>query len=79
MQIPDWSGIRIMTVILYKKITVTIKILDHPVFEWSSFQQNLCPNFNGKKQVPHSQCSLRKNPKFLQNFRSKNYTLIEKF
>jgi hypothetical protein len=28
--------------------------------------------------VPHSQCSLRENPKFLQNFRSKNNTLKEK-
>jgi hypothetical protein len=28
--------------------------------------------------VPHSQCSLRENPKFLQNFRSKNKTLKEK-
>jgi hypothetical protein len=29
--------------------------------------------------VPHSQFSLRENPKFLQNFRSKNNTLKEKF
>jgi hypothetical protein len=29
--------------------------------------------------VPHSQCSLRENPKFFQNFRSKNNTLKEKF
>jgi hypothetical protein len=28
-----------------------------------------------KRQVPHSQHSLRKNPKFLQNFRSKNNAL----
>jgi hypothetical protein len=27
--------------------------------------------------VPHSQCSLRENPKFLQNFRSKNNSLKE--
>jgi hypothetical protein len=27
--------------------------------------------------VPHSQCSLRENPKFLQNFRFKNNTLRE--
>jgi hypothetical protein len=27
------------------------------------------------QQVPQSQCSLRENPKFLQNFRSKNNTL----
>ena len=26
-------------------------------------------------QVPHSQCSLREKPKFLQNFRPKNNTL----
>ncbi len=32
-----------------------------------------------KQQVPHSQCSLRENPKFLRNFSSKNNTLIEKF
>jgi hypothetical protein len=30
-------------------------------------------------QVPHSQCSLRENPKFLQNFRSKNNTLKANF
>jgi hypothetical protein len=30
-------------------------------------------------QVPHSQCSLRENSKFLQNFRSKNNTLKETF
>jgi hypothetical protein len=30
-------------------------------------------------QVPHSQYSLRENPKFLQNFRAKNNTLKEKF
>jgi hypothetical protein len=29
--------------------------------------------------VPHSQCSLRENPKFLKNFRSKNNTLKETF
>ncbi len=29
--------------------------------------------------VPHSQCSLKENPKFLQNFRSKNNTLKETF
>ncbi len=29
--------------------------------------------------VPHSQCSLKENPKFLQNFRSKNNTLKENF
>jgi hypothetical protein len=29
--------------------------------------------------VPHSQCSLRENPKFLQKFRYKNNTLKEKF
>jgi hypothetical protein len=29
--------------------------------------------------VPHSQCSYREIPKFLQNFRSKNYTLKENF
>jgi hypothetical protein len=31
----------------------------------------------GEPQVPHSQCSLRENPKFLQNFRSKSNTLRE--
>jgi hypothetical protein len=29
--------------------------------------------------VPHSQCSLRENPKVLQNFRPKNNTLGENF
>jgi hypothetical protein len=29
--------------------------------------------------VPHSQCSLRENPKFLQNFRYKNNKLKKKF
>jgi hypothetical protein len=29
--------------------------------------------------VPHSQCLLKENPKFLQNFRSKNNTLKENF
>jgi hypothetical protein len=29
--------------------------------------------------VPHSQCSLRENPKILPNFRSKNNTLRETF
>jgi hypothetical protein len=29
--------------------------------------------------VPHSQCSLKENPKFYQNLRSKNHTLKEKF
>jgi hypothetical protein len=29
--------------------------------------------------VPHSQCSLRENPKFLQTFRSENNTLKEQF
>jgi hypothetical protein len=29
--------------------------------------------------VPHSQCSLRENPKFLQNFKSKNYILKSNF
>jgi hypothetical protein len=29
--------------------------------------------------VPHSQCSLRENNKFLQNFRPKNNTLRENF
>jgi hypothetical protein len=33
----------------------------------------------GKELVPHSQCSLRENPKFLQNFRSKNKTLKANF
>jgi hypothetical protein len=32
-----------------------------------------------RRLVPHSQCSLRKNPKFLQNFRSINNTLKENF
>jgi hypothetical protein len=31
------------------------------------------------KMLPHSQCTLRENPKFSQNFRSKNSTLREKF
>jgi hypothetical protein len=36
------------------------------------------PAAHGRPQVPHSQCSLRENPKFLLNFRSKNNTLKEK-
>jgi hypothetical protein len=32
-----------------------------------------------KNPVPHSKCSLMENPKFLQNFRSKNNTFKEKF
>jgi hypothetical protein len=32
---------------------------------------------NKKELVSHSQCSLRENPKFLQNFTSKNNTLKE--
>jgi hypothetical protein len=32
-----------------------------------------------KVQVPNSQCSLKENPKILQNFRSKNNTLKENF
>jgi hypothetical protein len=34
---------------------------------------------NIQKLVPLSQCSLRENPKFLQNFRPKNGTLGENF
>jgi hypothetical protein len=36
-------------------------------------------NLDWAKQVLHSQCSLRKNPKFLQNFRPKNNTLKDNF
>jgi hypothetical protein len=35
------------------------------------------PIFLWKAQVPNSQRSLRENPKFLQNFKSKNTTLME--
>jgi hypothetical protein len=35
----------------------------------------IAPGYKG----PHSQCSLRKNPKFLQNIKPKNNTLGEDF
>ncbi len=52
--------------------------------ERSSYSQNLHKNVTKQCEsqprykvalVPHSQCSLRENPKFLQNSRSKNNTL----
>jgi hypothetical protein len=49
---------------------------------WQNFQKSsnfLIKIYVKKAQVPHSQCSLRENPKFLQNLRSKNNTLKATF
>jgi hypothetical protein len=42
-------------------------------------QTEKCLTFLNSYQVPHSQCSLKDNPKFLQNFRSNNNTFKANF
>jgi hypothetical protein len=68
----SWFYFTLKEMIILKKCLVVTNIKNFRAYHYIYI---LCRKKFSQMLVPHSQCSLRENPKFLQNFRPKSNTL----